>query len=103
MNYLISKKMTKIAQANKQQEVYDCYLNGMTPEITSQHLKLSYRYVKNKYEDFTIHSATMKGNDKKDRIAQIYAIERELFSIMEMNPKDKRIDHYALIYKNYLV
>jgi len=95
--------MTKIAEANKQQQVYDCYMNGMTPENTAQHLKLSYKYVKNKYEDFTIHSATLRGNDKKDRIAQIYAIERELFSIIEMNPKDKRIDHYTQIYKTFLV
>lgn len=95
--------MTKITQANSQQQVYDCYLNGMTPETAAQSLKLSYKYVKNKYEDFTIHSATLRGNDKKERIAQIYAIERELFSIMEMNPKDRRIDHYALIYKSYQV
>jgi len=95
--------MTKITEANSQQQVYDCYLNGMTPEIAAQSLKLSYKYVKNKYEDFTIHSATLRGNDKKERIAQIYAIERELFSIMEMNPKDSRIDHYALIYKSYQV
>jgi hypothetical protein len=95
--------MTKITQANSQQQVYDCYLKGMTPETAAKHLKLSYKYVKNKYEDFTIHSATLRGNDKKERIAQINAIERELFSIMEMNPKDSRIDHYALIYKSYQV
>ena len=95
--------MTKITEANSQQQVYDCYLNGMTPETTAQSLKLSYKYVKNKYEDFTIHSATLRGNDKKERIAQIYAIERELFSIMEMNPKDSRIDHYTQIYKTFVV
>ena len=95
--------MTKIAEANKQQQVYDCYLKGMTPETTAKHLNLSYKYVKNKYEDFTIHSATLRGNDKAERIAQIYAIERELFSIMEMNPKDSRIDHYLQIYKSYQV
>jgi NDP-sugar pyrophosphorylase family protein len=95
--------MTKIAEANKQQQVYGCYLNGMTPETAAQSLKLSYKYVKNKYEDFTIHSATLRGNDKKERIAQIYAIERELFSIMEMNPKDSRIDHYLQIYKTFVV
>jgi hypothetical protein len=95
--------MTKITEANSQNKVYECYLNGMTPETTAKHLKLSYKYVKNKYEDFTIHSATLRGNDKKERIAQINAIERELFSIMEMNPKDSRIDHYALIYKSYQV
>ena len=95
--------MTKITQANSQQQVYDCYLKGMTPETTAKHLKLSYKYVKNKYEDFTIFSAKFKGNDKKERIIQIGAIERELFSIMEMNPKDSRIDHYALIYKSYQV
>ena len=95
--------MTKITEANSQQQVYDCYLKGMTPETTAQSLKLSYKYVKNKYEDFTIHSATLRGNDKKERIAQIYAIERELFSIIEMNPKDSRIDHYTQIYKTFLV
>jgi NDP-sugar pyrophosphorylase family protein len=92
--------MTKITQANSQQQVYDCYLKGMTPETTAKHLKLSYKYVKNKYEDFTIHSATLRGNE---RIAQIYAIERELFSIIEMNPKDSRIDHYTQIYKTFVV
>jgi hypothetical protein len=95
--------MTKITEANSQHQVYDCYLNGMTPETAAQSLKLSYKYVKNKYEDFTIHSVTLRGNDKAERIAQIYAIERELFSIMEMNPKDKRIDHYTQIYKTYQV
>ena len=95
--------MTKIAEANKQQQVYDSYLKGMTPETVAQTLKLSYKYVKNKYEDFTIHSATLRGNDKSERIAQIYAIERELFSIMEMNPKDSRIDHYLQIYKTFVV
>ena len=95
--------MTKITQANSQQQVYDCYLKGMTPETAAQSLKLSYKYVKNKYEDFTINSATLRGNDKAERIAQIYAIERELFSIMEMNPKDKRIDHYLQIYKTFVV
>lgn len=95
--------MTKIAEANKQQQVYDYYLKGMTPETAAKNLKLSYKYVKNKYEDFIIHSATLRGNDKADRIAQIYAIERELFSIIEMNPKDSRIDHYTQIYKTYQV
>jgi hypothetical protein len=95
--------MTKIVESNKQQQVYDCYLKGMTPETAAQTLKLSYKYVKNKYEDFTIHSATLRGNDKAERIAQIYAIERELFSIMEMNPKDKLIDHYLQIYKTFCV
>jgi hypothetical protein len=95
--------MTKIAEANQQQKVYECYLNGMTPEIAAQHLKLSYKYTKNKYEDFTILSDKFKGNNKTDRILQINAIEKELFSLIEMNAKDPRIDHYLQIYKTFVV
>ena len=95
--------MTKIAEANKQQQVYDCYLKGMTPETAAQTLKLSYKYVKNKYEDFTIHSATLRGNDKAERIAQIYAIERDLFKTIENDPEDITIDNKSFIYSNFCV
>jgi len=89
--------MTKITQANSQQQVYDCYLKGMTPETTAKHLKLSYKYVKNKYEDFTIHSATLRGNDKAERIAQSYLIERDLLETIKNDPTDSTIDNKAFI------
>ena len=95
--------MTKIAEANKQQQVYDCYLKGMTPETTAKHLNLSYKYVKNKYEDFTIYSATMRGNDKAERIAQIYAIGRDLFQTIENDPEDITINNKSFIYSNFCV
>ena len=89
--------MTKITQANSQQQVYDCYLKGMTPETTAKHLKLSYKYVKNKYDDFTIYSATLRGNDKAERIGQSWSIERDLFQTIENDPTDSTIDNKAFI------
>tara|TARA_B110000503_G_C6945245_1_gene328709 strand:+ start:420 stop:707 length:288 start_codon:yes stop_codon:yes gene_type:complete len=95
--------MTKIAEANKQQQVYDCYLKGMTPETTAKHLNLSYKYVKNKYEDFTIHSATLRGNDKAERIAQSWSIERDLFETIKNDPEDITINNKSFIYSNFCV
>lgn len=95
--------MTKISKANQHQCVYDCYMKGMRPETTAQHLRLAYKYVKNKYEDFILFSAKLKGNEKKQRIIQIRAIERELFTLMQKNPDDKRIDDLSYTYRTFLI
>ena len=95
--------MTKISKVNQHQRVYECYMKGMRPETAAQHLQLSYKFVKNKYEDFILFSAKLRGNDKKQRIIQIRAIERELLQLIEKNPKDKRIDDLAYTYRTFLI
>ena len=95
--------MTKISKPNKSQSVYDCWMKGIRPETAAQHLQLSYKFVKNKYEDFILFSAKLRGNDNKQRIIQIQAIERELFQLIEKNPKDKRIDDLAYTYRTFLI
>ena len=95
--------MTKKSKPNKSQEVHDCYMKGMRPETTAQYLELSYKYVKIRYADFIFFAEKLKGNNKEERIIQIRAIERELFTLIEKNPKDKRIDDLAYIYKTFLI
>ena len=95
--------MTKISKPNKSQSVYDCWMKGMQPETAAQYLQLSYKYVKIRYADFLLFAEKLKGNDKKERIIQIRAIERELFRLIEKNPKDKKIDELAYTYRTFLI
>jgi hypothetical protein len=95
--------MTKKSKPNKSQEVHDCWMKGMRPEATAQHLQLSYKYVKIRYADFIFFAEKLNGNNKEERIIQIRAIERELFTLIEKNPKDKRIDDLAYTYKTFLI
>jgi hypothetical protein len=95
--------MTKISKPDKNQSVHDCFMKGMAPETAAQILHLSYKYVKIRYADFLLFAEKLKGNDKKDRLIQIGAIERELFRLIEKNPKDKRIDDLAYTYKTFLI
>lgn len=95
--------MTKISKPDKNQSVHDCWMKGMAPETAAQYLQLSYKYVKIRYADFILFSEKLKGNDKKERIIQIRAIERELFRLIEKKPKDKRIDELAYTYRTFLI
>jgi len=95
--------MTKISKPDKNTLVHDCWMKGMRPETAAQLLQMQYKFVKNKYEDFILFSEKLKGNDKKERIIQIRAIERELFRLIEKNPKDKKIDELAYTYRTFLI
>lgn len=95
--------MTKISKPDKNQSVHDCFMKGMAPETAAQYLQLSYKYVKIRYADFLLFAEKLKGNDKKERIIQIRAIERELFRLIEKNPKDKKIDELAYTYRTFLI
>ena len=95
--------MTKKSKPDKNTLVHDCWMKGMRPETTAQHLQLSYKYVKIRYADFIFFAEKLNGNNKEERIIQIRAIERELFTLIEKNPKDKRIDDLAYTYKTFLI
>lgn len=84
--------MTKVAQANQKQKVYECYLAGMTVEQAVNELKLDFKYVKLQYSDFLVYSAKIKANSPEERLRQIACIERELFEAIENNRKDARVN-----------
>ena len=89
--------MTKITEANSQQQVYDCYLKGMTIEETVSFLHLPYKYIKSKYQDFIVYSAKLMANRNSDRIFQIRMIENELFEAIEANIRKPNAERTAFI------
>jgi len=95
--------MTKIAKPDKNTLVHDCWMKGMRAETAAQYLQLSYKYVKIRYADFIYFAEKLKGNNKEERIIQIRAIERELFQLIEKNPKDKKINDLAYTYRTFLI
>jgi len=84
------------------QKVYEIYLSGKTKQEAATELGLSLNVCLQYYNQFMIAQARINQDKNIERILQANAIERELFRLIENDPKNKNIDNLTLIYSNYL-
>jgi hypothetical protein len=71
----------------QRQDIYDMFLAGKSIEQIVESTSIRHGYVKTLYTDFIVASAHQKANDSYDRIMQVRAIERKLWSMYEIKKK----------------
>lgn len=67
----------------KREVIVDCYYEGMTREQAKEKSGASYQYTSNLFDELRFEEMRKQSNNFKDRITQIQAIERKLWSLYD--------------------